>query len=889
MGVPESVREALADRYTIEREIGRGGMAVVYLAHDLRHNRPVALKLLLPESVATPGQERFQREIYFSARLQHPHILTVLDSGELRTHEGVGQLWFTMPFVDGESLRDRMTREGRLSVEDAMRITSEAARGLDYAHQHGVIHRDIKPENILLTRDGTTLVADFGIARALNTEDGLTRTGVAIGTPYYMSPEQTDDNPVDARSDLYSLAAVLYEMLTGEPPFTGRSLHAIVAKRLAEPTPSVRALRADVPVGVDEAIRKAMAPVPANRFGTVTQFAQAIQRGTGNGEWGTGTIGAGTGPVPGSLFPVSRRPIPVTAAVLVAGLLIGIGALFVWRRMGEAGGQAENATPVVAVLPFENLGDSADAYFADGVADEVRTKLAQVAGLEVIARGSSTEYRRPTRRPTDIARELGADYILTGTVRWEKTEGGNRVRVTPELVDARRDHAARTRWAQQFDASLTDVFQVQADIATKVVDALGLALADSARRELTTKPTESLAAYDEFLKGEAAAGSMKGDQASLGRAAGYYERAVALDSTFVQAWSQLSRARSSLYSNGVPNPKLGEQARLAAERARALKPNDPSVYLAVGDYYGSVTPIDNERAAAAYEQGLRIAPDNVDLLGAAAMTESSLGRWDGVAVRLARASLLDPRSANTARRLSVVHTFLRNYPAADSAADNAVALAPANLGMVSLKVLVALARGDRDSARAVIKAAAPLIDPGTLLPFFAYYQDLYWVLDDEQQQQVLGAPLSAFGDDRGGWGMVLTELYQLRGDRRRAAVYADSARLAFEEQIRAAPDDGQRRVLLGLALAYLGRNVDAVREGQRGVALLPISQDGYFGPYNQLQLVRIYLLVGEQEKALDQLEPLLKVPFYLSPGWLRIDPTFDPLRKNPRFRKLVEG
>jgi len=881
MGVPHRIREALADRYAIDRELGRGGMAVVYLAHDLRHDRPVALKILLPEHAARSGPERFQREIRFAARLQHPHILTVLDSGLAGVSEaGVEQLWFTMPFVEGESLRDRMRRDHQLPLEDALRITGEAARALDYAHQQGVVHRDVKPENILLTRDGTTLVADFGIARAVGADDSLTHSGALIGTPRYMSPEQTDDGEVDGRADLYALASVLYEMLAGEPPFPGRSVQAIVARRLTEPTPSVRALRPAVPADVDEAIRKAMAPEPADRYATVTEFARALHAPTTSGERAVTRVAAEpAGP---------RRVFPALVAV-VAAVLVGSAAFFAWRRTGADRARPDSGPRVVAVLPFENLGDSADAYFADGVADEIRTKLAQLGGLQVIARGSSTEYRGTTRRPTAIARELGADYLLTGTVRWDKAAGGSRVRVTPELVDARSGQAGRARWVRQFDASLTDVFQVQADIATDVAEELGLALADSARRELATRPTANLAAYDEFLKGEAASGAMKSDQASLRRAIGYYERAVALDSTFVQAWSQLSRARTSLYSNGVPDPALGEQARLAAERARRLKPADPSVYLAAGDYYGSVNPIDNERAIAEYEQGLRLAPDNVDLLVSAALTETSLGRWDGVAARLARASLLDPRSANTVRRLAVVHTFLRNYPAADSAADRTAALAPTNPGMVSLKVLVTLARGDLDSARAVIRTAARQIDPGTLFPFFANYQDLYWVLDDGQQRQVLAAPPGAFDDDRGSWGLVRTELYRHRGDRRLAAVYADSARLAFDEQIRAAPDDGQRHVLLGLTLAYLGRKADAVREGRRGVELLPISRDGYFGPYIQLQLVRIYLLVGEPEKALDQLEPLLRVPFYLSPGWLRIDPTFDPLRSNPRFRKLVEG
>jgi tetratricopeptide (TPR) repeat protein len=462
------------------------------------------------------------------------------------------------------------------------------------------------------------------------------------------------------------------------------------------------------------------------------------------------------------------------------------------------------------------------------------------------------------------------------------------VRVLPELVDARSGRAARTRWVQQFDASLTDVFQVQADIAGQVAGALGVVLADSTRRELGVRPTGNLAAYDEFLKGEAAAQGMKADQAGLRRAIGFYQRAVALDSTFVHAWSQLSRARTSLYANGVPSPELGEQARLAAERARRLRPSDPSVFLALGDLYGSVNPIDNERATAAFEEGLRLAPDNVDLLGAAAMTESGLGRWDAAAARLARASLLDPRSASAARRLAAVHIFRRNHAAADSAANRAIALAPTSPATVSLKLLVAVARGDLDSARAVIRAAEARIDPGALYAFFASYQDLYWVLDSARQQQVLAAPPSAFDEDRGVWGLVRTQIYHDRGEQRLARAYADSARLAFEEQVRAAPDDGQRRVLLGLAFAFLGRKADAVREGTRGVALMPIGRDGYLGPYVQLQLARIYILTGEPDRAMDQLEPLLSIPFYLTAAWLRNDPAFEPLRHHPRFRLLED-
>ncbi|HEX3233101.1 MAG TPA: protein kinase [Gemmatimonadales bacterium] len=885
MGAPDGLRDALADRYVIERELGRGGMAVVYLAQDLRHDRPVALKILLPELAATLGPERFQREIRLAARLQHPHILTVHDSGET-----AGQLWFTMPFVEGESLRDRLRRERQLPVDDALRIATEAARALDYAHHHGVVHRDIKPENILLTQDGSTLVADFGIARALGGNDGLTQTGFAVGTPAYMSPEQAaGDRSLDPRTDLYSLGSVLYEMLAGEAPFTGPTAQAIAAKRLTEPPPSVRAVRPTVPPAVDEAIRKALAPVAADRFATVGQFAQALHV-TSSGATAATTIPSpvAEAPRPMAAQVPRRRPVPVAAVALTAGLLIGGGLLFAWRR-SAAGHESPGGTRVVAVLPFDNLGDSADAYFADGVSDEVRTKLGQVAGLEVIARGSSLEYRHTAKRATEIAHELGADYLLTGTVRWEKAGGTSRVRVTPELVDARPGQAARSRWGQQFDASLTDVFQVQADIATKVADALGVALADSTQRQLTAKPTENLAAYDEFLKGEAVSQGMSVvDPLNLRRAIGYYEQAVALDSTFAVAWARLSHARSRLYNNGVPDPALGEQARVAAERAQRLKPKEPLVYRAFGAYYGTI-PLDLARALAEYQEGIRLAPDNVALLVGLAAIEPGIGRWDSAAARLAHAAVLDPRSVNITSQLADLHTMLRHYATADSAADRGLALAPTNPRTPWQKVINQLGRGDLDSARAVIRAAVRHIDPGAFYAYLATYQDLYWVLEDDAQRQTLQLPPSAFDDDRGNWGIVRAQLYYLRGDRVQAAIYADSARIAFEEQSRAAPKDPTRHALLGVALGYLGRKAEAVREGLRAVQMVPVSRDQSNGPYYQLQLVRTYLLVGEPEKALDHLESMLKTPYYLSPGWLRIDPTFDPLRNNPRFRKLVEG
>ncbi len=854
-------------------------MATVYLAHDLKHDRPVALKVLHPELAATLGPERFQQEIRLAARLQHPHILAVHDSGET-----AGYLWFTMPFVEGESLRDRLHRERQLSVEEALRITREAAQGLQYAHEHGVVHRDIKPENLLLTRDGSTLVADFGIARAVAGGERLTETGISIGTPAYMSPEQASgEHALDVRTDIYSLGCVLYEMLVGEPPFSGPTVQAIIARRLTEEAPSVHSLRASVPEAVDQAIQRALATLPADRFASAGELARALRLPAG-------TVPKAAAPVPVSAPGQGRqRRLPTAAMLLLLGFLIGVGVLFAWRS--SRGGSSSALGPKrIAVLPFDNMGDSADAYFADGITDEVRGKLSQLAGLAVIARASSNEYRHSGKSPQDIARELGAEYLLTATVRWEKpADGPSRVRVSPELVQVEPGATPTTKWQQAFDASLTDVFQVQADIAGRVASALNVALGDSVREELAAKPTANLAAYDAFLKGEAASQAMSAsDVPSLRRAIASYEQAVNLDPSFVPAWAQLARARSLLYTNSTPLPALAEQARNAAERAQQLGPARPEGQLALGSYYAFVSG-DSRRALQAFEAGLKLAPANVDLLGSAALAEQSLGRWESAREHFIRAGTLDPRSAVTVRRTGFTLLWLRRYDEARSWMDRALALAPANLAVIENRAMLDLAQGDLPGAREIVRSALTTTDSASLLVVFGNFWDLYWVLDDAQQQQLLTLSPSAFDNDRATWGIVRAETEYVRGNLGKARIYADSARQAFVEQLQATPDNAQRHMFLGLALAYLGRKAEAIAEGKRGLALSPPSQEAFGGTYNQHQLVRIYLLVGEPEKALDLLEPLLKMPYYLSPGWLRIDPTFAPLRGNPRFERLVGG
>ncbi|HEX5387313.1 MAG TPA: protein kinase [Gemmatimonadales bacterium] len=891
--------EALRDRYRLERELGRGGMATVYLAHDLKHDRPVALKVLHPDLAASLGAERFQREIRLAARLQHPHVLTVLDSGEARTAEGgASRLWFTMPYVEGESLRDRLNRERQLPVADALRIATEAARALDYAHQHGVVHRDVKPENILLTRDGSTLVADFGIARALGGAEGdgagaggLTGTGMSIGTPVYMSPEQASGGrDVDARTDVYSLATVLYEMLAGEPPFAGPTPQAAIARRFTETPRPLRSVRETVSPGLDAAVAMGLARVPADRFATAGEFAHALNQSAELPTARMATPGAGIAPPAAqdkTPAPSARRRVPIALVTLGLGFVIGLGVLFAWRR-SHAGGDAEpGGVRRLAVLPFENLGESSDAYFADGVTDAVRGKLAGISGLRVTASASASQYRHSTKPLGTIARELGVDYVLVGKIRWQKTGGTSRVEVSPELVDLTNPASPATRWQQPFDAALTDVFKVQGDIAGRVAQALDVALGASQEQALAERPTANVAAYDAFLKGEEASLGMGAiDPAALRRAAIYYGQAVALDSTFGVAWAQLSRAYSNIFALTAPTPADAEQARAAAERARALAPGRAETQSALGDYAAAVQR-DLTAARAAYQAGLERAPSNADLLAATALAEQSLGRFDAALEHLQRAAALDPRSFRTARRLAITYLWLKRYPEGLAAVDRAVAIAPTSVAIIHVKAIAHLMQGDLAGARAVIHAAQ--VEPTTLAAYFATFWDLFWPLDDAQQALITRLPPSVFDNDRGNWGLALAGVYHVRGDETRTRAYADSARAAMEEHVSVAPNDAQQHVLLGVALAYMGRKADAIREGERGVAITPLSKDAWSGAYYEHQLVRIYILVGEREKAIDHLAGLVKAPYFLSPGWLRIDPAFDPLRGNPRFEALAAG
>jgi eukaryotic-like serine/threonine-protein kinase len=587
----DQLQAGLADRYVLERQIGRGGMATVYLARDLKHDRPVALKVLHSELAATLGPERFLREIKLAARLQHPHILSVHDSGET-----AGYLWFTMPYVEGESLRARLNREKQLPLEEALSIGRQAAEALDYAHRHGVVHRDIKPDNILLS-EGHALVADFGIGRALGmaqTGARLTDSGVVVGTPAYMAPEQAMGEATDARSDVYSLGIVVYEMLAGEPPFTGPTAQAVLAKRFSGDMPRLRLLRPAIPEGVEQTVSRALTPVPADRFQTAAELCRALT-----------TAPSSSDGYPAGTLPTRSKRVPVPLlAVLGVGFLLGLGVLFAWRRSqgGDAGPRR------IAVLPFVNLNQAEDEYFADGITDDVRGKLAALPGIQVTARSSSSQYTQTRKTPQEIGRELGVDYLLTGTVRWEKgARGRSRVRVSPELVQA---STGSTRWQEPFEAPLIDVFRVQADIAGRVAQALDVALGAGQREQLAERPTRDLTAYDLYLRGRHAFTRRTAD--GLTEARQLFEQAIARDPGFARAHAGLADVYVVLpFWIDLPPRQTYPRAKAAALQALSLDSMLGGAHAALADIH-ALYEWDWPASERAFRRALELDPNNAN-------------------------------------------------------------------------------------------------------------------------------------------------------------------------------------------------------------------------------------------------------------------------------------
>ncbi len=508
----DRVRTALADRYAVEREIGQGGMATVYLAQDLKHHRPVAVKLLHPHLAANLGPDRFLREIQIAARLQHPHIVPLYDSGQAGD-----LLYYVMPYVSGESLRQRLEREPQLPLEDATRLARTVAVALDYAHRQQVVHRDIKPENVML-HEGEALVTDFGIAKAVSVagKETLTRTGMAVGTPAYMSPEQAGgETELDGRSDVYSLGAMLYEMLTGVAPFTGPTAQSIIAQLFTESARPLHERREGVPEWLERSVMKSLAKTPAERYGTVAQFAQAL-----------------TWPAGGSTPPGS-----------------------------PAGGAAAKS---IAVLPFVNMSaDPENEYFTDGISEEIINALTKIQALRVASRTSAFAFKGKNEDIGEIGRKLKVATVLEGSVR----KAGLKLRVTAQLVNVADGYHL---WSERYDRQLEDVFAIQDEIAENIVKALRVVLSEEEKRAIEKAPTESVQAYEYYLRGRQFFHQFRRTGIQFARR--MFDRAIEIDPKYVLAYAGVADCCSFLYMYWDGSKANLESAESASRKALELDP-----------------------------------------------------------------------------------------------------------------------------------------------------------------------------------------------------------------------------------------------------------------------------------------------------------------------------
>jgi TolB-like protein/tRNA A-37 threonylcarbamoyl transferase component Bud32 len=933
------VRKALAAQYRIDRVIGEGGMATVYLAQDLKHRRQVAVKVMRPELASTLGAERFLREVEIAAQLSHPHILPVYDSGEAD-----GILYYVMPYIEGETLWDRIRRESQLPVEDAVRIAREVSEALAYAHDRKIIHRDIKPANILMS-GGHALVADFGIARAVGAvTGGITKTGLSVGTPHYMSPEQASGMAnLDARSDIYAIGCVLYEMIAGEPPFTGPTPQAIIARSLTETPRPLTATRQGLSPALDAVVARALARNAADRWQTAADLSTALGKALDSPQTSpTGTAARSTPGDEPSLITIWGLFLGISAAALlmVYGLvqrfglpskvlvlavaLVAIGALvFIatgnvearrragraptgllsllsWKNAAIGGlaalglwiavasvlvlrGTATGSTTTgtrLAVLPFENRGAPDDAYIVDGIADQVRGKLAGIGGFLVTARTSSDLYRDSKKQPGEIGRELGVDYLLAATVRWSKDASGNaRIQVSPELIDVR---SGASKWAGSYDAAMADLFQVQGTIASQVVQVLGVSIDAAQQQDLAERPTSNLAAWDAFLRGERARSS--GRNADGLRE---YSQAVALDSTFALGWARLSFAASAIYFPS-PSAEMAVRARQAAARAMALDSTLPLARNAMGSV---LQLIDGDQAGALreFEAGLLLAPNDPQLLRSAAGVKRSLGQIDEAIALTRRGVALDPRSANPYQSLGAHLIAKRATAAADSVYESGTVIAPTSLALLIGRVMTRLQRGDLAGARTVIAAMPSSVPPTRVASWLAVTWDLYWALSDEHQRLLFRLQAGDFDDDRVSWALALAGTSRIRGDAALAKAYGDSARIELDARLKEIPDDNYLLALRGLAHAHAGNKAEAIRDGERSLQLLPLSKDAVSAAYNLELLAKTYTIVGEPDKAVDALRQLLDHPYHLTRAWIRIDPDYAPLKNHPGFQRLIAG
>jgi len=876
-------------QFRVERELGRGGAGIVYLAQDTKLDRKVAIKSLPPELVRNEKmRSRLKREARLLASLNHPNIATIHDIVEQAESGG----YLILEYIDGDTLAERISHKP-LDPKEALSIALQIAEAVATAHERGVTHRDLKPGNIKITPEGKVKVLDFGLAKviagqATDQRNTVTEPGRVMGTPAYMSPEQARGQATDKRCDIWSFGCVLYEMLTGKVPFKGETASDTLA-HILQTEPDWHALPPATPANIHILLRRCLEKDARRRLHDIADAAIEIHE--------TLNLPAAAPPVTApsiSLTPqlaVKAKPRRI-AAVIAATIIIVLSAVAVRFILLQRTGPASEAIRLV-VLPFENLGSAEDEYFAAGITDAITARLATIRGLAVISRQSAMQYKKTEKSAQQIADELQVDYILGGTVQRERpSDPSSRVRIIPQLIKAADDAQV---WTDVYDNDLSEVFQVQSDLAERVAQGLNIALVERERRALRSRPTENMEAYDYYLRGNDYYHRTY-RESDFKIAIKMYEKAVELDPEFALAYAQLSRCHATMYWQYYDHtPERVEKAKKAVDRALQLEPDLPEAHLALGHHYYHCQS-DWDRALDEFAIARRSLPNDSDLLSFIGFVQRRQGKFEEALANIKRASKLDPLSDNITISLGETFTYMRNYPEAMRCFDRAISLAPDAARPYGYKAsLYVFWKGSTEKARAVLEKAlktvrAPeessIVDSligldvheGNYQKALERLDRLSSELEDIESQDYFVPRALRYASIYG---------YMHKSDLSKN--YYSEGQEILEARIRRQPNDARFHSALGIAYAGLGRKHDAIREGRLAVELLPVSKEAMRGTYRVADLARIYVMVGEFDLAINQIEFLLSIPGELSIPFLRLDPAWAPLRDHPRFKTLLEG
>ncbi len=868
-------------------ELGCGAMGVTYRALDKVLHRDVALKVV--KTPAAGGSEavrdRFLREARSAAALRHPNVAGVFQFG---ASPEADRCYYAMELIEGETLEDRVRREGPLKVELALEIAIQVSRALVAAAAHGLIHRDLKPGNIMLTpADAATQklevkVIDFGLAKATvdaANEMDLTHGGF-VGTPTFASPEQFGAGPVDARSDIYSLGVTLWYALTGEVPCPGKTMEEIRTAQNCADLPVQQLVAHKAPAPVIKLLSRTLSVNPAERPASARELLEALESCRRRLARGGG-------------FYSLRQLATVTVVVAVAA-----GTLFALRLNRQkatsppAGNNASSVSTLtslpeksIAVLPFENLGENKeDPFFADGIQDDVLTSLGTIRDLKVISHRSVMAYRHTgTRNMREIGEALGVTHVLEGSVR----RAGDRVAVNVQLIDTRSD---RQLWAKRYDRTLTDSLGLQGELAKEIATTLQATLTPQENARVESKPTTNTAAYDAYLRGRAFSAGLQMNRVNLEGAIRLYQEAVKLDPGFTLAWAHLSRAQSTYYWMGYDaSPGRLAAAREAVDRALALGPNLPETHLALG-YYRHYGDRDFAAALVEFKQAEQGLPNNADVITAVAQIQRRLGHWEEAVETGRRAVELDPRNINDSINLAISYEALRRFPEVLATVDRVLVFEPTNALALWMKARAFWSTQDLEAVESLL--ADPGLDHPALRGEQALFQRHYAAAMEVLSKGLADKPEEE--SESWQWPLFRLGLSQQRaGDGAAARATYERAKQVLQRQLEKVERDSMEAAAmhadLGRAYAGLGEAASAVAEGQRAMAIDPTSKNPLDGPGYEEAAAQIYALLGDADHAIPILKRLLQIPYGqpINPALLRLDPIWDEIRNDPRFQELA--